>query len=157
MSNSIATSPVPQFSLSAHDGTEVSTEKLLGQLWVLYFYPRDNTPGCTIENKEFSDLRAAFATHNIALFGVSRDSDRKHNNFCQKHGLQIPLIADTNEQLCSLFNVMVEKNMYGKKVRGIERSTFLINKEGGIARSWRRVSPEGHAAEVLTEAIKLSD
>ena len=157
MINTTTTSRIPQFNVIAHDGSEVDTEKLLGQVWVIYFYPRDNTPGCTIENKEFSSLQEAFAAHNIALFGVSRDSNRKHQNFCSKHALKIPLIADTDEQLCSIFDVMIEKNMYGKKVRGIERSTFIINKEGSIAQSWRKVIPEGHAAEVLTAAIQLSE
>ena len=145
---------VPQFSAVAHDGTEVDTEKLRGKTWVLYFYPRDNTPGCTVENNEFSQLASKFADNGIALFGASRDSARSHSNFANKHQLTVPLIADTDEHICSLFQVMVSKNMYGKKVRGIERSSFLIAADGSIARSWRKVKAEGHAHEVLQAALE---
>ena len=151
-----APTPAPNFDAVAHDGTAVNSEQLLGKVWVLFFYPRDNTPGCTVENIDFSALYPQFQEHGVAVFGVSRDSNRKHHNFAAKHQLTVPLIADTEERICLLFDVMREKNMYGKRVRGVERSTFLVNAQGQIARAWRKVEIEGHAAEVLAEALALA-
>ena len=141
----------------AHDGTEVDSQALLGKVWVLYFYPRDDTPGCTVENIDFSELYAQFIQLGVAVFGVSRDSARKHQNFCAKHNLVVPLIPDTDENLCQAFNVMRDKTMYGKPVRGIERSTFLVGREGQLVRSWRKVAVDGHAAEVLAAAQTAVD
>jgi peroxiredoxin Q/BCP len=131
------------FKLSAQTGKAV----------VLYFYPKDNTPGCTTEGMEFGDLAKKFATAGAVIAGVSRDSLKSHQNFKAKLGLPFELISDPDEKLCELFGVMKLKNMYGKQVRGVERSTFVFDKHGKLAREWRAVKAPGHAAEVL-EFIK---
>lgn len=127
------------FRLSAHKGRIV----------VLYFYPKDNTPGCTTEGMEFRDLAAEFARAGAVIYGVSRDSLKSHHNFKAKLGLPFELIADPDEKLCELFGVMKLKNLYGKKVRGVERSTFVFDAEGRLVREWRGVKVQGHAREVL--------
>jgi peroxiredoxin Q/BCP len=131
------------FNLSAHKGKHV----------VLYFYPKDNTPGCTTEGMEFRDLASSFARANAVIAGVSRDSLKSHQNFKAKLGLPFELVSDPDEKLCELFGVMKLKNMYGKQVRGVERSTFVFDAKGRLAREWRAVKAPGHAAEVL-EFIK---
>jgi peroxiredoxin Q/BCP len=128
------------FRLSAQQGKAV----------VLYFYPKDNTPGCTTEGMEFRDLAAKFAKAGAVIVGVSRDSLKSHQNFKTKLGLPFELIADPDEKLCELFGVMKLKNMYGKQVRGVERSTFVFDRHGKPAREWRGVKAPGHAEEVLT-------
>ncbi len=125
----------------------------LGHKLVLYFYPKDNTPGCTTETQDFRDHHRAFQKAGCFVAGVSRDSLRSHENFSAKLGLPFALIADPEEKLCQLFDVMREKKMYGKTVRGIERSTFLIDANGHIARQWRGVKVPGHVLEVL-EAVR---
>ena len=127
------------FRFSAHRGRAV----------VLYFYPKDNTPGCTTEGMEFHDLAAKFARVGAVIVGVSRDSLKSHQNFKSKLGLSFELISDPDEKLCELFGVMKLKNMYGKQVRGVERSTFVFDAQGRLAREWRGVKAPGHAAEVL--------
>ncbi|WP_028449420.1 MULTISPECIES: peroxiredoxin [Chitinibacter] len=119
-------------------------------LAVIYFYPKDNTPGCTTETADFRDLHAQFLAAGAAVFGVSRDSLKSHENFKAKLGLPFELISDPEEQACEAFGVMKLKNMYGKQVRGIERSTFVINASGEILREWRGVKVPNHAAEVLS-------
>jgi peroxiredoxin Q/BCP len=116
---------------------------------VLYFYPKDDTPGCTLEGRDFNAHYAKFARKGAVILGVSRDNLRSHEKFCDKFGFKFDLLSDEDEKLCTLFGVMKEKNMYGKKVWGIERSTFLIGRDGVLAREWRKVQVQGHAGEVL--------
>lgn len=120
-----------------------------GHTLVLYFYPKDDTPGCTVEGKDFSAAHQAFLAADAQVVGVSRDSLASHARFIQKHGLTINLISDPTEALCESFGVMKLKNMYGKQVRGVERSTFLIDAEGVLRREWRGVKVPGHVDEVL--------
>lgn len=145
---------VPKFSAESTAGT-VSDKDLAGGKTVLYFYPKDNTPGCTLEGQEFRDLHAKFQRAGTTVYGVSRDSLRSHEGFCAKQGFPFALIADTDERLCTAFDVIRDKTLYGKKVRGIERSTFLVDADGVIRREWRKVKPQGHAAEVLEAAKQL--
>lgn len=123
-----------------------------GRKLVLYFYPKDSTPGCTVEAGEFRDAIDAFSKANTLVVGVSRDSLKSHDNFRQKMDLPFELVADTEEKLCNLFGVMKQKNMYGKQVRGIERSTFLFDSTGKLCKEWRGLKVPGHAAEVLQAA-----
>ena len=120
-----------------------------GKNIVLYFYPKDNTPGCTTESIAFRDLHSQFQAANTEIFGLSRDSLRSHENFKNKLDLPFELISDPDEIICTLFDVMKMKNMYGKQVRGIERSTFVINDHGQIMKEWRAVKVTGHVNEVL--------
>lgn len=124
-----------------------------GQWLVLYFYPKDSTPGCTTEGLDFNALLADFQRHNASVLGVSRDSLKSHDNFCGKQGFRFPLVSDTDEALCQAFDVIHEKNMYGRKVLGIVRSTFLISPDSRIAHEWRGVKVPGHAQAVL-DALK---
>lgn len=141
--------PVPEFSLPATGGAIVSTAGQQGKPFVLYFYPKDNTPGCTTEGQQFGDLHAEFAKHGCAVFGVSRDSVKSHENFKAKMGFPFELLSDEHEEACGLFGVIKMKNMYGKQVRGIERSTFFIDADGMVRKEWRGVKVPGHAQEVL--------
>lgn len=127
------------FRLSDHGGHAV----------VLYFYPKDNTPGCTTEGADFRDLHSQFAKLGVTVAGVSRDSIKSHESFKSKMEFPFPLISDADERLCTIFGVIKMKNMYGKKVRGIERSTFVIDGKGVLVHEWRGVKVPGHAAEVL--------
>jgi peroxiredoxin Q/BCP len=122
-----------------------------GKNIVLYFYPKDSTPGCTQEGQDFSQQFAQFTALNCVIFGVSRDSLRSHENFKLKQQLPFELISDADEQLCELFAVIKMKNLYGKQVRGIERSTFLINADGVLVREWRKVKVKNHVNEVLQQ------
>ncbi len=140
---------IPDFTLPATGGKQVRLSSLKGRDVVLYFYPKDDTPGCTIEGKDFRDLHADFRRKGAVILGVSRDSLKSHEKFCDKYSLNFDLLSDADEKLCKLFGVIKEKNMYGKKVWGIERSTFLIGKDGVLRREWRKLSVDGHAAEVL--------
>ncbi|MBJ6978198.1 MULTISPECIES: peroxiredoxin [unclassified Luteimonas] len=124
-----------------------------GRWLVLYFYPKDSTPGCTTEGLDFNALLPEFEALDAGVLGVSRDSVKSHDNFCAKQGFAFPLVSDADEALCRAFDVIREKNMYGRKVLGIERSTFLIDPEGRIARAWRKVRVPGHVDAVL-EALK---
>jgi peroxiredoxin Q/BCP len=139
--------------LDATGGEPFRLDDFLGQPVVVYFYPRDNTPGCTKEGEAFRDLHDQFAELGCRILGVSRDSLNSHEKFSEKFAFPFPLIADTDESLCRQFDVIKEKNMYGKKVMGIERSTFLFDAEGKLAREWRKVKVPGHADEVL-EAVR---
>ena len=133
------------FRLSDHAGHPV----------VLYFYPKDNTPGCTTEGQQFRDLHAKFAKLGAVVAGVSRDSLKSHASFKEKMGFPFPLVSDADEKLCTQFGVIKMKNMYGKQVRGIERSTFVLDRHGAILRAWRGVKVPGHAQEVLDFAKTL--
>mgnify|MGYP000061743083 CR=1 FL=1 len=144
---------VPDFTLPATGEKTLTLSEFKGSRVVLYFYPKDSTPGCTTESQGFRDDYLKFRRRNTVILGVSRDSLRSHENFRAKHGFQFDLISDSEEQLCKLFDVIKEKNMYGRKVLGIERSTFLINEEGILVREWRKVKVKGHVEEVL-EAVK---
>ena len=144
---------VPKFELAATGDKKVSGEGLRGKPYVLYFYPRDNTPGCTQEGQDFRDQFDKFKRRKVDVFGVSRDSLKSHENFKAKFDFPFDLLSDSDEKLCSMFDVIKQKNMHGKKVRGIERSTFLIDADGKLRREWRKVKIAGHVDEVL-EAIK---
>ena len=133
----------------------LDSRELLGKPYVLYFYPRDDTPGCTVESKDFRDLHTEFGKLGVRVLGISRDSLASHAKFQQKYGLPFELVADADETLCRQFDVIKDKNMYGKKVRGIERSTFLVDAAGVLRKEWRKVKVEGHAAEVLAAAAEL--
>ena len=133
------------FSLASHHGKKL----------VVYFYPKDNTPGCTTEGSQFRDLYKQFVKAGAVVVGVSRDSLKSHESFKAKLGFPFELISDPDEMLCKRFGVIKMKNMYGRQVRGIERSTFLIGPDGKLAREWRGVKVPGHAAEVL-EAVNFN-
>lgn len=143
---------VPDFRLPATGDHEIRLADLKGSNVVLYFYPKDSTPGCTLEGQDFRDQHAKFKRQNAVILGVSRDSLAAHAKFKEKQNFPFDLLSDADEKLCRLFDVIKEKNMYGKKVMGIERSTFLIDANGKLRREWRKVSVKGHAAEVL-EAV----
>lgn len=147
--------PAPSFAQTATSGLQISTQSLLGQSYVLYFYPKDNTPGCTTETAAFRDAYADFSALGCAVFGVSRDSLKSHENFKAKLELPFELISDPEAQMCQAFAVMKEKNMYGKKVWGIERSTFLIDAQGVVVQVWRGVKVPGHVEAVLQSARAL--
>lgn len=140
---------LPTFTAAMTSGKTFDSAQLLGKAYLLYFYPKDNTPGCTQQGADFRDQYAEFTALELAVFGVSRDSIKSHENFKAKMSFPFELISDPDETLCQLFEVMKMKNMYGKQVRGIERSTFLINEQGEIAQSWRGVKVPGHVAAVL--------
>jgi peroxiredoxin Q/BCP len=141
--------PVPDFSLPSTGGTTFSLSQHLGSKLVLYFYPKDNTPGCTTEGGDFRDRHPDFKRAGCEVFGVSRDSLASHEKFKARMKFPFELLADTDEAACKRFGVMKMKNMYGKKVRGIERSTFVIAGNGVLLREWRGVRVPGHAEEVL--------
>jgi len=139
--------------LQLSGGADATLADHAGRWLVLYFYPKDSTPGCTTEGLDFNALLPEFDALGADVLGVSRDSVKSHDNFCAKQGFAFPLVSDADEALCHAFDVIKEKNMYGRKVMGIERSTFLIDPRGRIARAWRKVRVPGHAAAVL-EALK---
>lgn len=140
---------VADFSLPCTSGKTFNLADFKGQFLVLYFYPKDSTPGCTTQGVQFRDHYAEFKALNCEIFGISRDSLKSHENFKAKFSFPFELISDTEELACLKFNVMKQKNMYGKLVRGIERSTFLLNADGILVKEWRAVKVEGHVAEVL--------
>ena len=143
----------PDFTLPADDGREITLSALRPAPVVLYFYPKDNTPGCTTEAVEFSALLAQFRALGAEVFGISKDTIESHRKFREKHGLSVPLLSDSEGHVCEDYGVWGEKKMYGRTFEGITRSTFLIDGAGKIARAWRKVRPKGHAAEVL-EAVR---
>jgi peroxiredoxin Q/BCP len=144
---------VPRFSAASTGNRDVKLSDLKGSNVVLYFYPKDNTPGCTIEGQGFRDRHDDFKKAKTVILGVSRDSLKSHEKFKDAQYFPFELLSDEDEKLCRLFDVIKEKNMYGKKVMGIERSTFLIDKDGVLRREWRKVKVEGHVEEVL-EAVQ---
>jgi len=136
------------FCLPAHNGGEFDLATC-NSMVVVFFYPRDNTPGCTIENQDFTRLYSEFVALGVEVVGISRDSISSHCKFADKFAISFPLLADVDEVVCNQFGVMKDKNMYGKKVRGIERSTFVIDKQKNIIHEWRKVTVDNHAQEVL--------
>ena len=140
---------VPNFAFSATSGLNAHLHDYQGQYVVLYFYPKDATPGCTTEGQDFRDAYPQFQALNTQIFGISRDSLKSHENFKTKQNFPFELISDPEEQLCQLFDVIKMKSMYGKQVRGIERSTFIIDPQGKLAHEWRKVSVKGHVEEVI--------
>ena len=147
--------PVADFQAQATSGQAVSLAGLAGRQVVLYFYPKDSTPGCTTQGQGFRDQYAAFQAANTEVIGVSRDGLKSHENFKAKYELPFPLISDADETVCNLFGVIKQKNMYGKQVRGIERSTFLIDAHGRLVQEWRGVKVPNHANEVLQAARSI--
>lgn len=141
--------PCPALQLPATSGQTFDTHALKGQAFVLYFYPKDNTPGCTAQGGDFRDRHAAFLAAGAQVFGISRDSIKSHENFKEKQSYPFELVSDAEEIACQAFDVIKQKKMYGKDVRGIERSTFVINQEGVIVKEWRGVKVPGHVEEVL--------
>jgi peroxiredoxin Q/BCP len=139
----------PDFTANATGGKTIKLSDYKGQFVLLYFYPKDNTAGCTQQAQNFRDASAQFAALNTVILGVSRDSIRSHDNFKAKQELPFELLSDSDEQLCNLFDVIKMKNMYGKQVRGIERSSFLINPDGVLIHAWRKVKVKEHCDEVL--------
>lgn len=144
---------IPDFSVAATGDQTISRGDLKGKNIVLYFYPKDSTPGCTREGQAFGALHNSFKRLNTMIFGVSRDGVKSHENFKTKQCFPFELLSDQDEKLCKLFDVIKEKNMYGRKVLGIERSTFLIDATGTLRNEWRKVKVDGHAEEVLA-AVK---
>ena len=142
-------SPVTDFELPTTNGKTFQLSQYAGKTLVIYFYPKDNTPGCTTQGMQFRDHYADFKAHNCEVFGVSRDSLKSHESFKAKFSFPFELLADTEELACGIFGVMKMKNMYGKQVRGVERSTFIIDKNGVLVREWRGVKVDGHVSEVL--------
>ncbi len=139
---------VPPFTAASTQG-EISLDSLRGHCAVLYFYPKDSTPGCTTEAQGFRDRYQDFVDAGCQIVGISRDSLKSHANFAEKQNLPFPLIADPDETMCQLFGVMKMKNMYGKQVRGVERSTFLLDGQGLLVREWRGLRVAGHVDAVL--------
>lgn len=146
---------IPDISLPATSGKTISLRECIGKPLVLYFYPRDNTPGCAQEGQDFRDQYAEFQAIDAEILGVSRDTVRKHENFKAKYEFPFELLADTEETLCDAFDIVKPKTMFGKPVRGIVRSTFLFDKAGILRQEWRKVKIEGHVAEVLATVKAL--
>jgi peroxiredoxin Q/BCP len=149
MSSTITGLAVPDFSAPMTSGKTFKLSENRGNHVVLYFYPKDSTPGCTNESIQFNELLTSFTKKNCMVFGISRDSLKSHEKFRSKYGFKFDLISDSDEAVCQMFDVIKMKNMYGKQVRGIERSTFLIDSAGILKKEWRKVSVSGHAQEVL--------
>jgi peroxiredoxin Q/BCP len=141
--------PVPEFEADSTGAKRFKLSARRGRALVLYFYPKDNTPGCTEEGAQFRDLHAEFQKAGCEVLGVSRDSVKSHEGFKAKMSFPFDLLSDPDEKLCEMFGVMKMKNMYGKQVRGIERSTFVVDKAGILRKEWRGVKVPGHAQEVL--------
>ena len=146
---------IGDFSLPCTGGKTFRLAEVPDRLLVLYFYPKDNTPGCTTEGLQFRDLYAQFHKLGCAVYGVSRDSLKSHEGFKAKHGFPFDLLSDAEEKACGMFKVIKMKNLYGKQVRGIERSTFVLDRERVMRREWRGVKVPGHAQEVLDFAKTL--
>ena len=140
---------IPDLTLAATGAREISLKSFKGRPLVVYFYPKDNTPGCTQEGQDFRDLYPEFQAAGAEIVGISRDSVRSHENFAAKFGFPFPLLADVEQKACEAFDVIREKSLYGRKYLGIDRSTFLFNARGVLKREWRGVKIKGHAAEVL--------
>lgn len=146
---------VADFTADATSGNKIRLKELRGKNVVLYFYPKDSTPGCTTEGRDFSALHAKFLRRNTVIFGVSRDSIASHEKFKEKQGFPFDLISDPDEKLCKQFDVIHEKSLYGKKFMGVVRSTFLIDADGKLRGEWRKVKVKGHAEEVLEAVAAL--
>ncbi len=146
---------IPSFNAEATSGKEIEFKNLLGRPIVLYFYPKDSTPGCTLEGEDFRDNYQRFRQQQATIFGISRDNLNSHEKFKSKYNFPFELITDPDEKLCKLFDVIKEKNMYGKKYIGIERSTFLIDAQGVLRKEWRKVKVKGHVNDVLNAVKEL--
>ena len=153
MSGPVLNRVVKDFKCAATGDQTIRLKSLRGQKVVLYFYPKDSTPGCTTEGQDFRDLHAKFKRQNTVVLGASRDSLASHERFRDKHQFRFDLLSDPDEKLCKQFDVIKEKSLYGRKFMGIERSTFLIDEDGKLRQEWRKVKVKGHAAEVL-ESVK---
>jgi peroxiredoxin Q/BCP len=140
---------IPPFELQSANGTPMTNKDIHGKKSIFYFYPKDDTPGCTKEGQAFSDHFAKFKELGVTVYGISKCSVKKHEKFCTKYSFQHELLSDENSQLCEDFGVWVEKRMYGKKYMGIERSTFMIDEHGTIVKSWTKVKVPGHIEDVL--------
>ena len=147
--------PVPDFTAQATSGQAITLAGLRGRKLVLYFYPKDSTPGCTTQGQGFRDLHERFEAANTLVLGVSRDGMKSHENFKAKQGFTFELISDKDETLCQLFDVIKLKKLYGKEYLGVDRSTFLIDEQGVLRREWRGVKVPGHVEEVLAAAQAL--
>ena len=147
--------PVPEVPVITTGNKYRTLSELRGRNIILYFYPKDNTPGCTTEGQDFTTLHEQFLQENTVILGISRDDLALHEKFKQKYGFPFELISDADETLCGLFDVIKMKNMYGKQYLGIERSTFLIDQEGILRKEWRKVKVKGHATEVLATVRAL--
>ncbi len=152
-----AGSKAPSFTLTADDGSKVKLADLKGSIVVLYFYPKDDTPGCTKEACAFRDRQSELVKHGVTVLGVSPDDKDSHVKFKEKYKLNFPLLVDKDHKLAEKYGAWREKNMYGKVSMGIQRSTFLIDADGKIAKVWKRVQVDGHDAKVLEEVAKLKD
>jgi thioredoxin-dependent peroxiredoxin len=146
---------ITAFSVATTSTPKLTNKDLLGKPYVLYFYPKDDTPGCTLESQGFRDRHPDFGKLGVRVLGVSRDSLASHAKFQGKYALPFELLSDSDEKLCKQFDVIKDKNMYGKKVRGIERSTFLVDADGVLRKEWRKVKVDGHVAAVLAAAAQL--
>lgn len=148
---------IKNFKLAATGDKSISLAELKGKNIVLYFYPKDSTPGCTTEGQDFRDAKTKFSRQNCIILGVSRDSIKSHEKFREKQSFNFDLLSDEDESLCQLFDVLKLKNLYGKKFIGIERSTFLIDDCGMLVQEWRKVKVKGHVAEVLDAVKELNE
>lgn len=147
---------IPDMEMDGPDGARVKPSDFRGRKLVMFFYPKDDTPGCTTENKDFSELAPQFAEADVAVLGISKDPQAKHAKFIAKHDLTVPLLSDAEENgLAEALGIWVQKNMYGRTYMGMERTTYLVDEQGAIARVWRKVKVKGHAAEVLQAAREL--
>lgn len=140
---------VPDFTLPATGGADFQLSAARGKPLVIYFYPKDNTPGCTMESQKFRDRYADFKKAGCVIVGISRDGIKSHENFKARFTLPFELLSDEDEKACELFGVIKQKKLYGKEVRGIDRSTFVLDRHGVLRREWRRVKVDGHVEEVL--------
>ena len=141
--------PIPDFELPSTGGKSFKPSDYRGKTLVIYFYPKDSTPGCTTQGQQFRDAYADFQAAHAEIFGISRDSLKSHESFKAKFSFPFELLSDADKRACGIFDVIKQKNMYGKQVRGIERSTFVIDANGVLVREWRKVKVDGHVAEVL--------
>lgn len=148
---------VPNFSIPSTAGQDFVLKNYQGKKVLLYFYPKDSTPGCTIEAYEFSGLQDQFKSQNVEVFGISRNSLLSHDKFRDEQSLTIDLLSDPDETACKIFDVIKMKNMYGNRVMGVERSTFLLDEKGRLLKEWRKVKAEGHAKEVLAAVKEIKE
>ena len=155
MTKKIIWKKIPKFTAAITGDKTISSKDFIGQNLVIYFYPKDSTPGCTTEGQEFRDSYKEFKSLNTEIIGVSRDSIKSHENFKSKQNFPFDLLSDPDEKVCKAFDVMKLKSMYGREYMGVDRSTFLINKKGNIIREWRSVKVKGHVDEVLTAVKEL--
>ncbi len=146
---------IADIKLAATGSKNIQLSDFKGKNIVLYFYPKDSTPGCTLEGQDFRDNKRKFNARNTIILGISRDSIKSHENFKNKQSFTFELLSDSDEKLCAQFDVIKEKNMYGKAVMGIERSTFLIDEKGILIHEWRKVKVKGHVKEVLEEIKRM--